>query len=76
MNENKSLLSRIVTWTIVGLLAFVAIKLSLRLLGVLFGLMGIVLGMGVFLIFTLGPIVLVGWLGVIGWRAFTREPLA
>lgn len=74
MGENRSLLGRIVTWTILGLLAILAVKIVLRVLGALVGMVGILFGIAVFLLFTVGPIILVGWLGVKGWNAFTKEP--
>jgi hypothetical protein len=74
MGENKSLLGRIVTWTILGLLAVLAIKIAFRVLGALVGLVGMVFGFAVFLAFTIGPILLLGWLGVKTWNAFTSEP--
>jgi hypothetical protein len=76
MGENKSLLSRIVTWTILGLLAVLAFKILLRVLGVLVGMAGMIFGMVVFLLFTVGPILLLGWLGMKGWQAFTRGETA
>lgn len=69
MAEKKSLLSRIVTWTILGVLAILALKLALRLLGVVLGLVG-------FVLFTVGPILLIGWVAVKAWKAFAREPAA
>ena len=72
MGEKKSLLVRIITWTVVGLLALIVIKLAVRLLGFLVGLAGMLLGLLMFLVFTAGPIVLVGWLAVKAWQAFTR----
>lgn len=74
MSEGKSLLSRIVTWTIIGVLAVLAIKLALRLLGFLVGVVGAVLGLVVFFLFTVGPILLVGWLGVKAYKAFASPP--
>ena len=72
MSENKSLLSQIVTWVIIGVVAVVALKLALRLLGFVMGLAGAVLGIAVFLMFTVGPILLVGWLGMKAYRGFSR----
>lgn len=72
MSENKSLLSRIVTWTIIGVLAVLALKVLGHLLGILIGLAGMVFGVVTFLLFTVGPIALVIWLGMKGWNAFTR----
>jgi hypothetical protein len=67
MGEDRSLVSRIVTWTILGVLALIAIKLVLRLLGVVLGLAG-------FVLFTVAPLVLMGWLALKAWSAFTRKP--
>ena len=72
MGEKKSLLVRIITWTVVGLLALIVIKLAVRLLGFLVGLAGMLLGLLMFLVFTAGPIVLIGWLTVKAWQALTR----
>jgi hypothetical protein len=76
MTEERSALSRVVTWAIVGILAVVAVKLAVRLLGFFMGLVGLALGLVTFLLFTVGPIVLMGWLGLKAYRAFTREPAA
>ena len=76
MGEKKSLLGRIITWTIVGVLAILIIKLTVRLFGFLVGLAGMLLGLLMFLVFTAGPIVLIGWLAVKAWQAFTRPPAA
>jgi hypothetical protein len=65
MGENASLLGKVVTWTIVGLVAIIAIKIALGLLGVVVGLAG-------FLIFTIAPVLILGWLAVKAWQAFTR----
>lgn len=73
MGETKSLLGRILTWTILGVLAVVAFRLALRVIAFLVGLAGMVLGLVMFLVFTLGPIVLLGWLAVKAWNAFTRQ---
>lgn len=69
MQEKKSLLSRIVTWVIIGVLAVLAIKLVLSLLGAAFGLVG-------FLLFTVAPLVFIGWLALKAYAAFTKEPPA
>jgi hypothetical protein len=76
MSEHKSLLSRIVTWTVIGILAVLALKLVVRLLGFLMGFVGMVFGLVTFLLFTVGPLVLIGWLASKAYRAFTREPAA
>lgn len=73
MSENGSLFGRILTWTVVGILAVIALKLAVRLIGFLVGLAGMVLGVAMLLLFTLGPIVLLGWLAMKAWKAFTRE---
>lgn len=61
MGDNKSLLSTVITWTIIGVLAVVALK-------IVFGL----IGFAAFLLFTVAPIVLIGWLAVKAWQAFTQ----
>ena len=66
--QDKTLFKQIVTWTVVGIIAVLALKLVLSLLGMAMGLIG-------FLLFTVGPILLVGWLAVKAWNAFTREPV-
>ena len=66
--QDKSLLKQALTWIVVGIVAIMAIKLVLGLLGMAFGLVS-------FLLFTVGPIVLVGWLAVKAWKAFTKEPV-
>lgn len=65
MEENTSLLGRIVTWGIIGLVAILAVKIVLAVLGVVLGFAG-------FLLFTVAPILLVGWLAMKAWRAFTQ----
>jgi hypothetical protein len=64
MGENTPLFGRIVAWAIIGFVAIVAIKIVL-------GLLGIVLGFAAFLLFTVAPILLVGWLAMKAWNAFT-----
>ena len=66
--QDKTLFKQIVTWTVVGIIAVLALKLVLSLLGMAFGLI-------TFLLFTVGPILLVGWLAVKAWNAFTKEPV-
>ena len=73
MSENRSLFGRILTWTVVGILALVALKIAVRLAGFVIGLAGMVLGLAMFVLFTVGPVVLLGWLAVKAWKAFTRE---
>lgn len=75
MGENSSLLGKVVTWTIVGILAVIALKIALRLIGFLVGLAGMLLGILMFLVFTVGPVLLLGWLAMKAWKAFARgEP--
>lgn len=66
--QDKSLLKQALTWIVVGIVAIMAIKLVLGLLGMAFGLIS-------FLLFTVGPIILVGWLAMKAWKAFTKEPV-
>lgn len=74
MSENKSLLSRIFTWAMLVLLAILALKVAGWLLGFLFGLVGMVFGIAIFLAFTVAPVLVLGWLTLKAWRAFTKEP--
>ena len=53
----RSLLSTMISWLLVALLAIAALKLA-------FWVFGAALGIGAWLLFTLGPILLVGWLVV------------
>lgn len=53
----RSLLGTLVSWLFVALLAIAALKLA-------FWVFGAALGLGTWLLFTLGPILLVGWLVV------------
>ncbi|MFW6331311.1 MAG: hypothetical protein ACOC3J_06265, partial [Gemmatimonadota bacterium] len=76
MGEQKSLLSRIVTWTIIAVLAVLALKAAAWLLRFLIGIVGMVFGLAMFLLFTVGPILFLGWLAMKGWQAFTRKPAA
>ena len=73
MGENSSLLGRIVTWTIVGILAVVALKIAVRLIGIVMGLAGMVFGVAMFFLFTVGPLILLGWLAMKAWKAFVRD---
>jgi hypothetical protein len=51
----RSLLGTLISWFFVALLAIAALKLA-------FWVFGAALGIGAWLIFTIGPILLVGWL--------------
>ncbi len=66
MDEKKSLLNRIVTWIVIGVLAILAIKIVLSLLGAAFGLIG-------FLLFTVAPLVFIGWLAIKAYEAFGKN---
>ncbi len=76
MGESKSLLSRAMTWIIIGVLAVLALKIVGKLLAFLLGTVGLVFGIVGFLLFTVGPIVLVGWLAMKAWKAFAKEPVS
>lgn len=65
--ENRSLAGKLLTWFLTALLVIAAIKLTFFLLGATMGLVS-------FLLFTVGPILLVGWLVVKLVGFFTREP--
>lgn len=62
----ESLLGKVLKWTVIGLVAIVASKVILLLLSA-------VVGAGMFVLFTLGPIALVGWLILKLLRHLTRE---
>ena len=62
----KSLLGKLVTWFFIALLAIAAFKLA-------FWVFGAALGVGAWLFFTVGPILLVGWLVVKLFRYLTRN---
>lgn len=65
MGGNTSLVGKVVMWIVVGIAAIIAIKIVL-------GLLGMVLGLAGFVLFTVAPIILLGWLAMKGWQAFTR----
>jgi hypothetical protein len=67
VGDNTSPVATLIKWAILVVVAVVALKLVL-------GLLGIVLGFAAFLLFTVAPIVLVGWLIMKAWQAFTKEP--
>ncbi|NIP81545.1 MAG: hypothetical protein GWM90_20950 [Gemmatimonadetes bacterium] len=73
MGEKKSMLRRVVTWTILGVLAVLAIRIALKLLGVLVGVVGMAFGLAMFLLFTVAPVVILGWLAVKAWQAFSKK---
>lgn len=55
------MISAILTYLIVGLVAVVGISIALAVLGAVFGL---ALGLAKFLLFTVGPILLIGYVVV------------
>ena len=65
-NGEKTMLGQLVTWVFVALLVIAAIKLS-------FWVFGAALGLGMMLIFKLGPILLMGWLVMKLIRYFSRR---
>ena len=65
-NGNGGILKTMATWLIVGVAAIVALKVVM----VTFGLVARV---ALFAIFTLGPVLLVGWLVLKALRYFTRD---
>jgi hypothetical protein len=67
VGDNNSLLATLVKWAVIIIIAVVALKLVL-------GLLGIVMGLAAFLLFTVAPVVLIGWLIMKAWQAFTKEP--
>jgi hypothetical protein len=72
MTEERSTLGTIATWVILGIVALIAFKLAIHLIGVVMGIGGMLLGLAMFLLFTVGPIILLGWLAVKAWQAFRR----
>jgi hypothetical protein len=67
VGDDYSLLASVVKWAIIIVVAVVAMKIAL-------GLLGIVLGLAAFLFFTVLPILIVGWLIVKAWQMFTKAP--
>nr|PZN91866.1 MAG: hypothetical protein DIU52_00415 [bacterium] len=55
-------MAQIVTWTVVGVLALVALKVVVAALRVLANVFGILLGVLLTLTFTILPIAVLGWL--------------
>lgn len=62
----KSLLGKLVTWFFIALFAIAALKLA-------FWVFGAALGIGAWLFFTVGPILLVGWLVMKLFRCGSRN---
>jgi hypothetical protein len=74
MGEKKSLLRKVVTWTLLGVLAVIVIRIAFKILGVLVGVVGMVFGLAMFLLFTVAPVVFLAWLAVKAWKAFSKKP--
>ena len=65
--ENQGItLGKVLTWIVIGIVAIIVIKLALSLAG-------FVIGLGFMALFTLGPIILIGWLILKVLRYFSRE---
>lgn len=63
--DGRSTLGTLLSWFLVALVAIAAFKMALWVFGA-------ALGFGGWLLFTVGPILLVGWLAVKLFRFFTR----
>lgn len=61
----RSTLGTLISWMFVALLAIAALKMA-------FWVVGAAVGFGFWLLFTVGPVLLVGWLLVKLYRHFTR----
>jgi hypothetical protein len=72
-SDNSLRPGTIVTWILIGLAALFIFKLALVVLGPVIGILGAVLGLAMFLLLKVGPIVLVGWLAVKAFRYLTRD---
>jgi archaellum biogenesis protein FlaJ (TadC family) len=66
MNEDSSLLERMVRWLIFAIIAIAAIKVA-------FWLAGAVMGLAFFLLFTVVPLAVVGWIIVKLFRVLFRR---
>jgi hypothetical protein len=60
----ESLLGRLITYTVIALVGIVVLKMA-------FWVFGAALGLGAFILFTVGPILLVGWVIVKIWGMLT-----
>lgn len=67
-NGDRSLLGKMITWFFVALLTIAALKLA-------FWVVGAAVGIGTWVLFTIGPILLVGWLviKVVRWMGEPRR---
>ena len=63
--NNGTTIGRIATWFLIGIVALIALKL-------LGAIVGAVIGLGMALLFTVGPILLIGWLVMKMLRGFSR----
>lgn len=61
------------SWLGLLVMGIVIVALSLVALKVVFAVLGVVFGIGTFLLFTLAPILLVGWLVIKALRYFSRD---
>ena len=64
-DRDKTLLGQVITWVLVALVALAVLKLAFWVVGVAFGL-------GAWLLFTIGPVLLVGWVVMKIIRSFNR----
>ncbi len=55
--DNGSLLGRLITYMLIALVGIVVLKMA-------FWVFGAALGLGAFILFTVGPILLIGWVVV------------
>jgi hypothetical protein len=58
-------LSRVLMWVVIGVAALFAVRIAM-----------VVFGVAAFVLFKLGPILLVGWLVVLAIRYVTKKPPA
>ncbi len=65
-SSEKSFASKVLTWFFVAVAAIAVLKLA-------FWVFGVALGIGGFLLFTIGPILLVGWVIVKVFRYFGTD---
>jgi hypothetical protein len=63
--SNGSLFKKVIKWVVIGFLAIIALRM-------VFGLLGFAAGLTLFLIFRVGPLALVIWLGWKAWKYFTE----
>ncbi|CAN5743429.1 hypothetical protein BH23GEM3_BH23GEM3_10630 [soil metagenome] len=65
MAMNPSWIGRLLTWIVIAFLVIAAVKVS-------FAVVGVLTGVAFFFLFTVAPLVLVGWLAVKVVRYFLR----